>query len=155
MFDKEDPRHFLQFLCGQSYTEMALAPGDLKEFVKEKILRLADHARNAAEVILMLAGMSRQVWVPVQMSIVKTARGGPQGPPTIAAQAPGYQAFVNLGCCQEEMLLVRERNQVTPSEAMKFVEFETYGSLNHKRILYRRPDVESFVYQVSFRIFYP
>ena len=72
-----------------------------------------------------------------------------------AAQAPGYQAFVNLGCCQEQMLLVRERNQVTPSEAMKFVEFETYGSLNHKRILYRRPDVESFVYQVSFRIFYP
>jgi hypothetical protein len=106
-------------------------------------------------LILQLAGMSRQVWTPVSMSLVRTTYPANQGPPTVTGVAPGYQAFVDLGCCQEPMRVIKQRNQVRPSAAMRFMTYEPHGPLSCKQILFRRPDLEAFVYKVRMRIFWP
>ena len=155
LFDKENPRHVLQWLCGQGDSNFAKEANGLTEEVRRNVKKLASHARNSAECILELVGMSREVWAPVSMFLVVSDVGAPQGPPTIAGRAPGYHAIVNLTCCQKEVLVVRERDQVNPEDAMKFMNFEPHGSSNYRRMLYRRPDIEAFVYQVRRRIFVP
>ena len=100
--------------------------------------------------------MSREVWAPVSMCLVVSDEAAPQGPQTIiVGRAPGYHAIVNLKCCKKEVLVVRERDQVNPRDAMTFMNLEPYGSLNHWGILYRRPDIEVFVYKVRCGIFIP
>ena len=110
LFDKQNPRHILQSLCGQGASNTSKDASGLNDEAKKKIKKLASHARNSAEVILELVGMSREVRAPVSMCLVLSNEAAPQGPPTIVGRAPGYHAIVNLKCGQEEVLVVRERS---------------------------------------------
>lgn len=145
----------LQFMCGQGLSDMASNAEGLTADAREKIETLADHARSASQVILQLAGMSRQVWVPVSMSLVRTTCPANQGPPTVTGVAPGYQAFVDLACCLEPVRVIKQRDQVRPSAAMRFMTYEPHGPLSCKQILFRRPELEAFVYKVRILISFP
>ena len=47
LYDVEDPRHMLQFMCGQGLSNMSSNAEGLTADAREKIETLANHARFA------------------------------------------------------------------------------------------------------------
>lgn len=137
---KDDRRHSWHNFCSQS--------GNM-----EQLRTVSEAGRQVAQQIMERVGMDPTYWTAAGACLQFQEQGSRRGPPSITGPSPGFQAFVDLGCCLEKILLLDsdELSPVDEEAALRFLKVDT-GGMEAAAFLQARPDAESHVAKVRLEL---
>lgn len=115
----------------------------------EMLRNLSEAVQGTTKYLKRVLKLNTKLWTTRFASLIYAEDDAPQGPPSITTTGPCYSAFINLGCCLENMLTIAEQKEdCRVEDALEFIQFPT-GNLQTSKVLRSRPEVESWLYMVG------